>query len=84
MTDGADFDSKLKIVEQSLIVRKGTQADVDSYSAFFDNCKLTKTQLDDELKQRGISDLYICGLATDVCVCKFLKIFITLCLSLLM
>ena len=71
MTNGADFDPKLKIVEDKdrfLVIQKGTQSDVDSYSAFFDNCKLTKTRLDDELKARKITDLYICGLATDVCV----------------
>lgn len=71
MTDGADFDVNLKLIEDKdrlLLIRKGTYPDVDSYSAFFDNCKLTKTDLDDELKRRGITDLYICGLATDVCV----------------
>ena len=71
MTKGAEFDPKLTMVEdneRSLIIKKGTQSDVDSYSAFFDNCKLTKTLLDEELKARNITDLYICGLATDVCV----------------
>jgi nicotinamidase-related amidase len=30
--------------------------------------KLSKTSLDDQLKERGITDVYVAGLATDVCV----------------
>jgi nicotinamidase/pyrazinamidase len=52
-----------------IIIQKGTESDGDSYSAFYDNYKFSKkTSLDDELKARNINDLYICGLATDVCV----------------
>ena len=72
-TDGAAFHPNLYILEdknRALIVNKGTNADIDSYSAFFDNSKRSKTSLDDELRQRGITDLFVCGLATDVCVSK--------------
>lgn len=70
-TPGADFHPDLKIIEDSnrfLMVDKGCDSEIDSYSAFYDNSKLSKTKLDEELKKRNISDLYICGLATDVCV----------------
>jgi nicotinamidase/pyrazinamidase len=72
-TDGADFDPKLIVVDDKdrvTHVRKGTNPNVDSYSAFFDNSKANKTNLDDDLKKRNIKDLYLCGLATDVCVGK--------------
>ena len=68
-SEGSNFHPELRIQEEnSLIIRKGTNPEIDSYSAFFDNCKLSKTKLDDELKKQKITDLYICGLATDVCV----------------
>ena len=47
---------------------KGCNPDIDSYSAFFDNCKLNETSLDKDLKQHQITDIYVCGLAADVCV----------------
>jgi nicotinamidase/pyrazinamidase len=51
-------------------VKKGSKSDIDSYSAFFDNCKLNETTLNADLKKHGITDLYVCGLAADVCVGK--------------
>lgn len=47
---------------------KGIKSDIDSYSAFFDNCKLNETTLNSDLKKLGINELYVCGLAADVCV----------------
>merc|ERR1712224_426255 len=41
---------------------------VDAYSAFMDNSKTMKTELDAELKAAGIDTLYVAGIATDVCV----------------
>ncbi len=49
-------------------VKKGCREDIDSYSAFFDNCKLNETTLNKDLKKHGVTDLYVCGLAADVCV----------------
>jgi nicotinamidase-related amidase len=77
-TDGAKFHPDLKMIEQKsdkmsrgvVHVRKGTKPDIDSYSAFFDNCKLNETTLNDDLKKHAINELYICGLAADVCVGK--------------
>ena len=50
------------------IIRKGTRAALDSYSAFFENDRATVTGLDGWLRQRGFQQLYLCGLATDFCV----------------
>ncbi len=50
------------------IIRKGCRPDLDSYSAFFENDRTTPTGLDGWLRQRGFSDVVLCGLATDFCV----------------
>ena len=52
------------------MVRKGVNPDVDSYSAFWDNNKLSQTNLVSELTKRGVTDVYACGLAYDFCVGK--------------
>lgn len=72
-SQGAALHSRLKIHENSsktLIVKKGTNPNIDSYSAFFDNAKTNRTILHSELIKRGITDLYVCGVATDFCVGK--------------
>ena len=55
------------------IIRKGVNRDIDSYSAFFDNKKLSKTELEEIIKKESVSDVYVCGIATDVCVGKILQ-----------
>ena len=50
------------------MVHKGINPEVDSYSAFFDNAKLGKTSLEDMIKEEEVCDVYVCGIATDVCV----------------
>ncbi|KAK9869708.1 hypothetical protein WA026_003447 [Henosepilachna vigintioctopunctata] len=67
-TWGAELHKDLKIIEDSIKVYKGTNPDIDSYSVFWDNMKLTDTKLDAQLKLKNITDVYICGLAYDVCV----------------
>lgn len=67
-TVGADFHPELETTRLSLILRKGTDPDLDSYSGFFENDKVTSTGLEHYLKGLGYSDLYLCGLATDYCV----------------
>ena len=52
----------------SLIVRKGTRRELDSYSAFFENDRRTPTGLGACLRELACDQLYLCGLATDVCV----------------
>lgn len=67
-TWGAKIHENIKIVEGSPFIYKGTNPEVDSYSAFFDNQKLAKTSLDMELMNKGVTDVFLCGIAYDVCV----------------
>jgi nicotinamidase/pyrazinamidase len=59
------------LINQSLlsnVIFKGTDPDIDSYSAFYDNGHLKETGLHTYLKRNGITSLYVAGLATDYCV----------------
>lgn len=67
-SEGADFHPDLNIKKTQVIIRKGFRKDIDSYSTFFENDQKTTTGLTGYLKQRGITDLYTVGLATDFCV----------------
>lgn len=50
------------------VVQKGTDAEIDSYSGFFDNGKRRQTDMDAYLKSKGIIEVYIMGLTTECCV----------------
>lgn len=63
-----DCWSNLQVSEDAVLVKKGTDPDVDSYSAFWDNNKLSYTSLNEELQKRNITDVFVCGIAYDVCV----------------
>ena len=65
---GANFHPELDTYQANLIIRKGCNSNVDSYSGFFENDKITSTGLHGYLQNRGILDLTIVGLATDFCV----------------
>lgn len=65
---GAEFHQDLAIPQASLIIRKGSHRNVDSYSAFLEADRTTKTGLDGYFTSRGITEIYLCGLATDFCV----------------
>ena len=65
---GADFHKELQGDGANLIVRKGTNSAIDSYSAFFENDRKTPTGLKGYLDTLGIRKLTIVGLATDYCV----------------
>ena len=67
-TNGADFHKDLDTKPMSWIFRKGTNPDMDSYSAFFDNDRKTATGLDALVKFLKLDTVIICGLATDYCV----------------
>ena len=68
-TSGADFHPQLTIDHKTdIVVQKGTNPLVDSYSGFFDNNRKQQTELDQILKEHNITDVYIGGLALDVCV----------------
>ncbi len=65
---GAEFSSELNLHKAEAIIRKGTDPKIDSYSGFFDNGKKKATGLGDYLKGRGVSRVFIGGLAADFCV----------------
>jgi nicotinamidase/pyrazinamidase len=67
-TPGADFHADLEATKAELIVRKGFHAGIDSYSAFRENDRMTRTGLDGYLKARGFTRVVLCGLALDYCV----------------
>jgi len=67
-TRGADFHPMLDTAAFHYILRKGTRQAVDSYSAFVENDRTTRTGLDGLLKGLGIERVFVCGLATDYCV----------------
>ena len=61
---------RFQVTKDSVMIYKGTEPDIESYSAFFDNQKLRQTKMRSVLKKNGVTDVYICGIATDVCVGK--------------
>ncbi|OOG68194.1 hypothetical protein BLJAPNOD_00037 [Ensifer sp. M14] len=65
---GADFHPALEWTRAELVIRKGFRTGIDSYSAFFENDRLTPTGLTGYLRDRGIDSVTLCGLATDFCV----------------
>jgi nicotinamidase/pyrazinamidase len=65
---GAAFHAGLDTDRADMIVRKGFRPAIDSYSAFFENDHTTPTGLEGYLRNRGITDLTLAGLATDFCV----------------
>ncbi|MFZ1681370.1 MAG: bifunctional nicotinamidase/pyrazinamidase [Rhizobiaceae bacterium] len=65
---GAEFHPDLMWTKAELVVRKGFRPEVDSYSAFFENDRATPTGLAGYLRERGLTSLVMCGLATDFCV----------------
>ncbi|HEY8504047.1 MAG TPA: bifunctional nicotinamidase/pyrazinamidase, partial [Gemmataceae bacterium] len=67
-TPGADFHPDLDVVNCELILRKGYNREIDSYSAFFENDRQTPTGLAGYLRERGLTRLFLVGLATDFCV----------------
>lgn len=60
----ADLDQR----RIEVVIRKGCDRTLDSYSTFFENDRRTPTGLDGWLRQRGFSRLFLCGLAMDFCV----------------
>lgn len=65
---GAMFHPNLHLERAEGIFRKGMDAEIDSYSAFYDNAHLKSTGLTGYLKEKGATDLYFVGLAADFCV----------------
>jgi nicotinamidase/pyrazinamidase len=67
-TKGAAFHPDLDIPHAGLVLRKGYHPAVDSYSAFLEADRKTRTGLDGWLASRGMTEIVVCGVATDFCV----------------
>jgi len=67
-TLGAAFHRDLQIPHAGLVVRKGLDPAIDSYSALYENDRTTPTGLTGYLRERGIRRLFLAGLALDFCV----------------
>jgi nicotinamidase/pyrazinamidase len=67
-SEDAALHKDLRLPKAQVIVRKGYHQHVDSYSAFLEADRKTSTGLGGYLKQRGIKEVFVCGLATDFCV----------------
>lgn len=67
-TAGANFHKDLGLNPVSMIIRKGFRKELDSYSAFFENDRVTPTGLEGWMRSLGLETVIIGGLATDYCV----------------
>jgi nicotinamidase/pyrazinamidase len=67
-TPGAAFHPRLHLPRAELVLRKGFRPAIDSYSAFYENDRVTPTGLAFYLRERGFTRLFLAGLATDFCV----------------
>lgn len=67
-SEGAALHPDLAVPQANLIIRKGSNRMIDSYSAFLEADRTTRTGLDGYLTARGITEVFLCGLATDYCV----------------
>ena len=65
---GAELAAALDTARVEAVFRKGTNPEIDSYSAFFDNGHRKSTGLADYLRVRQVTDVYVAGLAGDYCV----------------
>ncbi|RDL42524.1 uncharacterized protein BP5553_02503 [Venustampulla echinocandica] len=70
-TSGAELLSELDVRGVDLVVEKGMRREVEMYSAFFDPLKSPRacdSGLADVLRERGVTDVFVVGLAFDYCV----------------
>ncbi|MFP4059322.1 MAG: bifunctional nicotinamidase/pyrazinamidase [Bacteroidales bacterium] len=67
-SEGANFADDLDMTRVEAIIRKGMDAGIDSYSGFYDNGHKKSTGLADYLRGRNVNEVFVCGLAGDVCV----------------
>jgi nicotinamidase/pyrazinamidase len=65
---GADFAPALETFRFAVIIRKGTDPHIDSYSGFYDNRRQRSTGLAGYLREQGVTEVYLCGLASEYCV----------------
>lgn len=65
---GAEFVEELATENITTVFQKGTDPNIDSYSGFYDNGHRRATGMGDYLKEKGVEEVFILGLATDYCV----------------
>ncbi len=65
---GAEFVKELHVEKITRVFPKGTDAGIDSYSGFFDNGHRKSTGLGEYLKEKGVDQVFVMGLAADYCV----------------
>ena len=65
---GSDFPEQLDISKLAKVIYKGSDANIDSYSGFFDNGHFRSTGLSDYLKSKDVNKIDYVGLATDYCL----------------
>jgi nicotinamidase/pyrazinamidase len=67
-TPGAELHAGLDLPTAQLVIRKGCNPGIDSYSAFREADRTTPTGLAGYLRERGVARVFVTGLATDYCV----------------
>ena len=67
-TEGAQFISSLDQSKVKRVFRKGQNPHIDSYSGFFDNDHQSSTGMGEYLREQGVDEVFVVGLATDYCV----------------
>lgn len=65
---GSEFATGLQSDKIQKIVYKGSNPEVDSYSGFADNGNRIQTEMHEYLQSQNVTDVFVCGLATDFCV----------------
>ncbi|XP_057294283.1 uncharacterized protein LOC130622850 isoform X2 [Hydractinia symbiolongicarpus] len=65
---GAKLHRNLNVLQDGVILQKGTNPSIDSYSAFWDNARKSQSKLKSILESHNITTVVIAGLATDYCV----------------
>ena len=65
---GAEMHPALQLPRAELILRKGFRREIDAYSAFFENDRITPTGLAGYLRERALNRVFLVGLAYDYCV----------------
>jgi len=67
-TWGSEFVANLDTDRITKVFQKGTDPEIDSYSGFYDNGHLKSTGMAEWLKEQGIEEVHVLGLAADFCV----------------
>ncbi len=67
-SEGAQFHQDLDTAAAAMVIRKGMNPSIDSYSAFYENDRKTSTGLSGYLRERNIKRVFCAGLALDYCV----------------